>query len=178
MQLAEVRAKYDEIARIARNEAMKAYGDPNLVLKAIGVAELAHAACWQSFPGAARPHATWKWQEKIALYRQTEPKRFELALYYRSICCGLSLGRPNRSGKHLRLEFVESNPDPLQPLRKKVMPLSIQAYVQYARAIAAAELRLANPVPELIPYYSRMGFVYHAIGMGSETYDYLTKMVE
>lgn len=157
---------------------MKAYGDPNLVLKAIGIVELAHAASWQNFPGSARPHATWNWRDKVAIYRQTEPKRFELALYYRSICCGLSLGRPNRSGKHLRLEFIENNPDPFQPLRRKVVPISLRASRRYAQLIGASELRIANPIPELIPYYSRMGLVYHAAGTGSETYDYLTQVVE
>jgi len=60
----------------------------------------------------------------------------------------------------MSLYDLEGNPDPTHPLRWRVAAVVMTALEAYAIVLGKAELRLVEPLPEMIPFYcSRfMGF--------------------
>ena len=92
-------------------------------------------------------------------YRRRYPNRFEMAIWYGSMHCGLTLGRPTYRGTKVRLDFVERTPG-INPLTRRIVPISITAFEAYARLIDAYEVRIMFPAEGLISYYARFNYVF------------------
>jgi hypothetical protein len=58
----------------------------------------------------------------------------------------------------LSVHFLEGNPDPLHPLRRRIAPLALTAADAYAALIGAWRLRLISPLPGVMRTYERLGF--------------------
>lgn len=120
----------------------------------------------------------WDWEFGVRSYRKRYPNRFELALWYNSTLCGLSLGRPSYNGTRVRLDFIERVPHIHNPLKGRVTPITVTAYEVYARLIDAAEVRIIKPAEELITYYSSFNYFF-VKGTGTDTNpSYLYKKLE
>ena len=105
-----------------------------------------------------RRRVHWPWPDlRDRFYR--DPARFDLEIRCRGQICAFALGRPSNSRSHCSLYFVEGSPDPAHPLCKKVLPVVLTALERYCVAIGAAEMRIVDPLPPLIPLYvGRYGF--------------------
>lgn len=109
----------------------------------------------------------WNWHKGVDHYAWRNPKRFELAIWYRDLfLCGLSLGRPTWSGSKLRLDFIEASPKKT-PLTGLITDITISAVETYADAIGAVQLRIMNPVNDQVKkhyLHSSRGFSYNSKG--------------
>lgn len=102
----------------------------------------------------------WNWKLGHNIYKKRYPKRFELAIWYQNILCGLSLGRPSYTGSRLRLDFAERAPENC-PIKGHVMQLTLLGAESYALSIGADEIRIMHPLNErLVNYYNRLGYKY------------------
>jgi hypothetical protein len=120
----------------------------------------------------------WSWEFGVRVYRKRYPNRFELALWYNSTLCGLSLGRPSFNGTRVRLDFIERIPINHNPLIGRVTPITVTAYEVYARLIDATEVRIIEPAQELITYYSSFNYLF-VKGTGTDMNpSYLFKKLE
>ena len=95
----------------------------------------------------------WPWPDIAADWRNGHPDRFELAVWSGGVLCGLAIGRPARTAAHLSLYYLESNPDPGNPLHLKVANVVIAASRAYALAIGKTELRMVDPLPHATAFY-------------------------
>lgn len=102
----------------------------------------------------------WDWNFGVKSYRKRYPSRLELAIWYNSTICGLSLGRPSYNGTRVRLDFIERVPGVNNPLKGRVTPIAVTAYEVYARLIDAAQVRIIRPADELIDYYSSLHYSF------------------
>lgn len=112
--------------------------------------------------GHALGYGGWDWSGLVApVWRR--PTCFHLAIWSGDCLCGLAVGRASkrrRSGvRHtLSVHFLEGNPDPRHPLRRRVAPLALTAAEVYAALIGARRLRLISPLPGVMRTYERLGF--------------------
>jgi hypothetical protein len=118
------------------------------------------AAALDAFKTWSRRRAAWPRPEMTADWRRGHPARFELAVWRGGILCALALGRPSPRATHMSLHYLEGNPAPGHPLRRKVAAVVVTALNAYATALGKHELRLVDPLPALIPFYCSpdMGF--------------------
>lgn len=101
----------------------------------------------------------WDWIGMLARYRRNYPSRFELAVLAEGDVCALALGKPSATRSHCALEFVEASPAPTHALKHRVLNIVFTALEHYCVAIGAAEMRIVEPLPDLIPVYTaRHGF--------------------
>jgi hypothetical protein len=136
-------------ARAARPEELTLSEIPPLSL---------HSAVlgWANDPAR---RVNWYWIGMLARYRRNYPSRFELAVFAGGEICALALGRPSATRSHCSLEFVETSPRPTHALKHRVLNTVFTALELYCVAIRAAEMRLVEPLPDLIPVYTtRHGF--------------------
>lgn len=104
----------------------------------------------------------WNW-DKLAHSVLRRPSGFPVAVWSGDRLLGLAVGRASRrraSGmRHtLSIHYVEAHPDPLHPLRRRVLRIVFNAAEEYGRLLGAKRLRLMDPLPELAPRYRSMGF--------------------
>ena len=104
----------------------------------------------------------WDWKRISRPFRR-RPAGFHLALWHGEVLCGLAVGRASakRAGgvRHtLSLHYIEGAPDPEHPLVGRVALLVITAASLYARELGVSRLRLVDPLPGVLPLYSRLGF--------------------
>ena len=115
---------------------------------------------FDSAPTYSERKVYWDWKLGVRTYRRRYPDRFELAIWYNSTLCGLSIGRPSYAGTRMRLDFIERVPGANNPLKGRVTPISVTAYEVYARLIDAKQVRIMFPENDLVEYYSSLDFVY------------------
>lgn len=85
--------------------------------------------------------------------------RFEVAIWGEmDVLCGLAVGRPSKGKGILRVDLLEGHPNRSHPLKGQVARSAVAAAFRYAEAIGAAELRLTQPLPAVVPLYTAMGF--------------------
>jgi hypothetical protein len=118
------------------------------------------AKTWQSSPFR---RVDWPWMKSVGSYAWSNPKRFELAIWYKDLfLSGLALGRPTWSGNKLRLDFIEASPQ-RNALTGLVVDITIIAAEAYADAIGASQIRIMNPINEKVRNHylnSDRGFSY------------------
>lgn len=126
-------------------------------LRDIDQAALVQTKIWQQVPDR---QVDWPWNSGHYFYAKRNPKRFELAIWFHSKLCALSIGRPTWSGSRLRLDFVEASPVN-NPLKGNVFPVTLVAAETYAEAIGATQIRIMNPINAKVrSHYESFGFIY------------------
>lgn len=167
--------KYKNIRRIAHEITVEElpYQDRNAIsLTDINAAALNAISCVKG------RGVDWDWSFGVRSYRARYPNRFELAIWYSSTVCGLSLGRPSYHGSRVRLDFIERVPGANNPLVGRVTPIAVTAYEVYARLIDARQVRIISPAEALIEYYTSLNYVF-VKGSGSQMNpSYLYKSLE
>ena len=103
---------------------------------------------WASDP---RRRVGWDWRQLHLQYQRNYPDRFELAVVSGNQLCAFALGRPSESRGHCCLDYIEGSPDPAHPLKGRVLPVVFTALERLSAAIGATEMRIMEPLPELIP---------------------------
>ena len=148
--------RYRELRHLAFQAAQDdlAAAGGNAELRAIDATALTAFGTWPA------RRVAWPWPDMAADWRRGHPDRFELAVWSGDALCALALGRPSPGASHMALYFMEGSPDPGHPLRRKVATVVITALRAYAIALGKGELRLVDPLPEVIPFYCSpaMGF--------------------
>ena len=104
----------------------------------------------------------WNW-DKLAHSVLRRPSGFPIAVWSGDRLLALAVGRASRRRasrmRHtLSIHYVEAHPDPLHPLRGRVLRIVFNAAEEYGRLLGAKRLRLLDPLPELVPHYRSMGF--------------------
>jgi hypothetical protein len=108
---------------------------------------------WQGHP--SRRYA-WPWPTMVDDIRESEAARFEVAVWGGDALCGLAIGRTRQT--FCRVDYLEGSPVPNHPLRGSVAVLVSGAVIAYATALGREEIRLVDPIPEVVPYYETLGF--------------------
>ncbi len=114
------------------------------------------AACdaeWRDCPERRYP---WPWHEMAGDYRRNEPTRFEVAVWGGEVLCGLAIGWQRT--KFCSVDYIEGSPLPVHPLRGNVLSAVLTALTAYAVVLGRQEIRLIDPLPELVPRYEYLGF--------------------
>jgi hypothetical protein len=71
--------------------------------------------------------------------------------------CGLAIGKTRQ--QFCRVDYLEGSPSPTHSLKGYVTVIVSGAAVAYATALGRTEVRLTDPLPEVIPHYQALGFV-------------------
>lgn len=177
MQVSHRRAedKYKNIRSIAHEITMEEL--PYQDKMAIALTDI-NVVALNAISSAKERGVDWDWNFGIRSYRKRYPNRFELAIWYNSTVCGLSLGRPSYHGSRVRLDFIERVPGTNNPLVGRVTPIAVTAYEVYARLIDAKQVRIISPAEALIDYYTALNYVF-VKGSGSQANpSYLYKSLE
>ena len=165
--------KYSSIREqslISAKKKLPVYLQDKVNFRAIDNEALLWAAVWE-----ARHRDSWYFSKKYASYARRHPKRLDLAVWHQSYLCSLATGFPVKTGKSMRLDIIESNPDS-NPLQHAVFDVNIAAFNIYAGLIGANMMKIMRPLNQkLIDYYRSKGFIYKK-SWGSEP-EHLWKML-
>lgn len=171
---AHARSRARELALVDFNASLR----ESVRLSDINQMALAQSKKWELDP---ERKVDWEWQAAPGdasfspptpghfYYAKRHPNRFELAIWYHSILCGLSLGKPTWSGSKLRLDYIEASPSN-NPMRGGIVPVTIAVAEAYAYLIGADQIRIMNPINARVrTYYEQNGFTYFS---GKTTFCY------
>jgi hypothetical protein len=100
----------------------------------------------------------WNW--RIAMSGRSPPpsKRFELSIWSNDDLCGLAFGAPSQRRQNLTIRALQGSPVANHPLKGKILPIVNEVASMYATTLGCQELRFSQPIPEIIPFYERLGF--------------------
>jgi hypothetical protein len=144
-----VESRYRDLRHLAFREATANLAAVGIraELRALDASALDAFTFWQG------RRVFWPWPEMAADWRRGYPERFELAVWSGSTLCALALGRPSSSPSHLSLYYLEANPDRSHALAGQVATIVFTAMEEYATILNKGELRLVDPLPEVIRFY-------------------------
>lgn len=162
------RRKAEEGYRLIRKQAMQTL-EPELQetlglpvsLTDITVSALTQALTWGGRYAAANMECRqpgWDWDKVLRKFRR-RPRRVELAIWVADDLCGLALGRISDRCVVATIHFIEGNPGG-HPLRGRVLPVAVRFLEVLAASLEVKEVSIEQPVPELIEYYKRLGFIH------------------
>lgn len=107
------------------------------------------AETWQAVR-RDEPDGGWDWAH-FHNESQRLADQFCIALWHDdTTLCGLAL---LTVAKAIRVEVLEGNPDRNHPLKKKVLPILLDASARVAQVVGRSELRLVEPAKGLIRTY-------------------------
>lgn len=158
-KLEQTYASYREAARDLVQPRLLELTGYNVTLTEINAAALKQAAAWRNlYTGNRKMHLpTWDWEKVLEHYRR-RPRRVELAIWVTPTLCGLVLGRISDRQVMASIHFLEGNPTP-HPLSHNVAAVAAR-YLDAIAVLAECErTAVMRPVPGLINYYKRLGFV-------------------
>jgi len=115
-------------------------------------------ADWQSPPSRPRTSGGWNWEGLSASYIR-KPDALHLAIWAEGVLCGLVVGKPNANRSRLAIHYLEGTPQQNNPLRGKVVLVTLAAATRYAQALEIPLLRVRNPVLSMETWLKRAGFV-------------------
>lgn len=153
----EHKDKYSNLRSEVYSEVPKAINMPGVTLTPINMMALEKYKLW---PNNSRipPNGGWEWDSWVAHYRRKHPKRFEAAIWFGSVLCGLLLGKMSANNVHVRLEVLESSTDTAHPLKGRVAYIALSAVEMYGYALGAKEARIVDPVDGAINSYKKLGY--------------------
>lgn len=158
-------------AEAYRNASAKV-ANPHVGLGAITRRDVMEADRWPILAHWEGEHP-WTWHDLWSYYRAVHVRRFEVRVRSRGVLCGLGIGRPSKRKTQLGLDFIQGNPDRNHPLKGQVTSLVLLTAYEYARLIGAIDLRIYNPDPNLVRFYSeafKYRFVNKAVGSRASSY--------
>ncbi|SDH70240.1 hypothetical protein [Propionivibrio dicarboxylicus] len=107
------------------------------------------------WPAADRYFPHWDWKE-IHQRIVNKPCRFEAVLLLDDQPLGVAIGRPSRGWDYLGIPRLEARPG-AHPLAGQIAATMISLAVLYAAEIQLPEVRLLDPIEELIDFYVSLG---------------------
>ncbi|MCC5825461.1 hypothetical protein [Alkalimonas sp.] len=150
-------AQLREQSRIAVAEELPLRYQESVTFDDITGRAMAQLSRWQTHPDR---RVMWSWQQWATRYAALYPKRFELTIWFHSLLCSVSLGRPTWGAGKLRLDMIESSPE-RTPLSGNTTNLTVAAAQAYARIIGATQIRIMNPINSKVrSHYESLGFIY------------------
>jgi hypothetical protein len=160
---AEAKAYYQRHRLTAYTHVRVALADafPELRLAEIDARAL---AAWREQWTDPHPSGSggWDWQTLSDKFRRN-PAAFTLALWSRDLLCGLAVGSASQrraTGERaaVSVQFVESIPRRVHPMKGDVGLIATTAVAAYGAAIGATHVRLANPLEGAVHIYVALGF--------------------
>jgi len=122
------------------------------------------AAAWSANWRDTHPSGDggWDW-DQLARKFLRRPSAFHLAVWYEGRLCGLAVGRMSRRRRSavrhtVSIHYMEREPGSGHPLSGTISVLVFTAAEQYGKRLGASRLRLMDPLPGLLRYYSQLGF--------------------
>jgi len=109
---------------------------------------------WARHPARS---VAWPWDAMVTDYRHRHPSRFDLAVWSGDALSGLAIGRTGST--YCSIEYLEGSPVVGHPLRGQVIPAALTALLGYATVLGRTEMRLVEPLVQLIPIYEARGFL-------------------
>ena len=140
----------------------------SIQLKEVDNNALAQAKLWASFRSR---QVDWEWSAGYLAFRNSNPKRFELATWYTGTLASLAIGKVSPANSLVRLDFVEARPE-ANKLTGRVTPIVLSTMEMYAHFIGASEMRIIDPINDRVSrYYQDLGFkLVTREGLKNKTY--------
>jgi hypothetical protein len=107
---------------------------------------------WQNH---AQRAVQWDWLKLCLWFRRNHPSRFDLMILCQGQLCALALGKLSASKSYCSVAYVEGAPGQTHQLKGKVLAIVLSALQHYCGAVGAPEMRLEQPLPQLIGLYTR-----------------------
>jgi hypothetical protein len=70
------------------------------------------------------------------------------------------MGKLNDQKSCLSITMIEGSPDPSHPLKGRILDIAELAAIMFAQKVGAAEIRLINPLDDVLNYYLASGFTF------------------
>jgi hypothetical protein len=96
--------------------------------------------------------------EYIAKKFRRRPRRVELAIWFDGTLCGIACGRVSNRRIVASIHYLQSNPVE-HPLNGYIAPISTLFLDTMAILAGCSESSIQNPVPGLIDFYKKLGYV-------------------
>ncbi|MNM26802.1 hypothetical protein D3C81_372720 [compost metagenome] len=108
----------------------------------------------------------WRWRDKLRLFRK-RPRRVEVALWEGGELCGLALGKVTKGRLFATIHYLQGSPRSSSGLRGQVGRMVTDYLRIYATLCECKNIVIDSPIPELIEYYKKLGFVNEIRGARS-----------
>lgn len=111
-----------------------------------------------------KPNGGYNWAELRSKYYHKKPyyyapmRRIDLAIWCEEQLCGLMLGGISQQYDYITIDFIEGSPVLNHPLKDHVLDIILETIERYAIILNINEIRLIDPVENLISYYKLIGF--------------------
>lgn len=129
-------------------------------LRHIDAEALQQAKIWEARRQGLGNAVPWSFANGYQDWSARRPDRLDVATWNKTTLCGLAIGIPTKTGKSMRLDVIEANPDKTV-LSGQVFNIAMTAFEAYADAIGANQIKIMRPVNQkLISLYQQKGFIY------------------
>ncbi|MDP5150606.1 hypothetical protein [Rheinheimera baltica] len=129
-------------------------------LRYIDAEALQQAKIWEARRQGLGNAVPWSFANGYQDWSARRPDRLDVATWNKTTLCGLAIGIPTKTGKSMRLDVIEANPDKTV-LSGQVFNIAMTAFEAYADAIGANQIKIMRPVNQkLISLYQQKGFIY------------------
>lgn len=129
-------------------------------LRHIDAEALLQAKIWEARRHGLGNTVPWSFSNDYQEWSARHPARLDVATWNHTTLCGLAIGIPTKTGKSMRLDVIEANPDKTL-LSGHVFNIAITAFEAYADAIGATQIKIMRPLNQkLISLYQQKGFIY------------------
>lgn len=102
--------------------------------------------------------------EDIVDWKDSDPKGFDLAIWFGSELCGLCYASPSKSRLCIKVILLQGNPSRSHPLRGEIAGLALTSIDFYARMLGCQEIEIQDPVEGAKSVYEALGFTWTAKG--------------
>lgn len=138
----------------------------NIVITDMNERALEKWQTWKTIEGTKqrkKPNGGWNWAELRRkyyhkLFSYSPQRRIDLAIWCDDQLSGLVLGQVSKSKEYVTIDYIESLPVETHRLKGHILDIALFTTEQYATILNIRELRLIDPVENLIPYYQAEGF--------------------
>lgn len=114
---------------------------------------------WKPYNHRQPPNGGWDWVYKKTHFTSSSPLLFDMAIWgEKDVLCGLALGKFSRSAENLSIYYLEGNPDKKHILKGWVLGIIVETALEYAKLKGSREVKIIEPVANLIPVYQQYGF--------------------
>jgi hypothetical protein len=112
---------------------------------------------WEPINKREPPNGGWDWfYKRNYFYKKYSARlRFEVAIWNDNELCGLSLGRVTRDDHNNSIHYAEGSPRAGHPLTGNILDIILLTGTEYARLLGKKNIRLVEPVENLIKVYEK-----------------------
>ncbi|MGZ4953597.1 MAG: hypothetical protein ACXV8Q_00675 [Methylobacter sp.] len=116
---------------------------------------------WDSVNQRTPPDGGWDWQYKLYEASKKYSKRLvSIAVWSDNSClCGLAICSKSRGNRVLSLHYLEGSPVEQHPLSGYVFQIIDSTLQEYGYLINANDIRIMQPVDNLISHYNFYGYI-------------------